>query len=126
MTVGRMWNLEYQARPITMNWIYGRASRAERNNANQEWRGAFALLAREQKIPTLTRIQVTAWPMLRDRRIQDVGACFPAVKAAIDGLVDADVVPEDEPRYVTMIAMGPPVQEAPYDALRLMVIEDLP
>lgn len=124
MSTARTWNLEYQARPPTMNWIYGRASRAERNNANQEWRGAFCLLAREQKIPPLERIQVIAWPMLRDRRIQDVGACFPAVKAAIDGLVDAEVIPEDEPRYVSMIAMGPPTQEAPYDALRLMVIED--
>lgn len=121
---GRTWNLEYQARPITMNWVYGRANRAQRNNANQEWRDAFCLLAREQKIPQLERIQILAWPMLRDRRIQDVGACYPAVKAAIDGLVDAGVVPEDEPRYVTMIAMGPPVQET-YDALRVQVMEDV-
>lgn len=122
--MGRTWNLEYQARPITMNWIYGRANRAQRNNANKEWRDAFMWLAVEQKIPPLERIQILAWPMLRDRRIQDVGACFPAIKAAIDGLVDAGVVPEDEPRYVTMIAMGPPVQET-YDALRIQVIEDV-
>lgn len=119
-----VWYLEYESRPFTMNLVYGRWNRHQRNEANQEWRGAFCLLAREQKIPSLDRIKILAWPVLRDRRIQDVGACFPAVKAAIDGLVDAEVIPDDDPRYVSMIAMGAPVQSAPKDSLRLMVVHD--
>jgi crossover junction endodeoxyribonuclease RusA len=107
-----------------MNWVYGRANRAQRNEMNKEWRGAFCLLAKEQKIPRLERVKILAWPMLRDRRVQDVGACYPAVKAAIDGLEDAGVIPEDDPRYLTVVAMGAPVQEAPYDALRVMVVHD--
>lgn len=119
-----MWMLEYRARPFTTNLIYGRWSRHQRNEANQEWRQAFALLAKEQKIPRQERIKVLAWPLLRDRRVQDVAACAPAVKAAVDGLVDADVIPDDDPRYVSMIAFGAPVQEHPYDALRIIILPD--
>ena len=118
------WRLEYNARPFTMNLVYGRWNRHQRNLANREWRDAFHWLAKEAKIPELDRIKVVAWPCLRDRRIQDVGACFPAVKAAIDGLVDAGVIIDDDPRYVSMIALGAPMQEQPSDALRIIVIHD--
>lgn len=120
----RSWQLEYRARPFTVNYIYGRVSRhQQRNDLVQEWRDAFRLLALEQKIPQLDAIQVFAWPLLRDRRVQDVGACYLAVKAAIDGLEDAGVILDDDPRYVRLIAMGPPVMQAPYDALRMVITE---
>lgn len=120
----RSWQLEYQARPFTVNQVYGKLNYRERNDLTQEWRQAFWALAKQHKIPPLERIQVWAWPMLRDRRVQDPGACYPAVKAAIDGLQDAGVIPEDDGRYVTLIAMAPPVQEAPVDALRIIIYED--
>lgn len=120
----RIWLLEYPSRPFTMNKVYGEFNYRQRNDLTQEWRQAFWAMAKEQKIPRLERIQVWAWPMLRDRRIQDPGACYPAVKAAVDGLQDAGVIPEDDGRYVSLIAMCPPVQEAPQDALRIAVIED--
>jgi crossover junction endodeoxyribonuclease RusA len=120
----REFYLEYQSRPFTTNAIYGRLNRHDRAALVKEWREAFCLLAREQKIPELGAIRVFAWPVLRDRRIQDVGACSPAVKSAIDGLVDAGVIPDDDGRYVTMIAFGRPEQEQPYDALRLLIQEE--
>jgi crossover junction endodeoxyribonuclease RusA len=121
----REWRLEYEARPFTMNQVFGRLNRHDRNALVQEWREAFALLAMEAKVPPLAAIRVFAFPVLRDRRIQDVGACYPAVKSAVDGLVDAGVIPDDDPRYVTMIAMGQPLQEQPRDALRVLIQEDL-
>jgi hypothetical protein len=45
-------------------------------------------------------ISVTAEPHQKGGRLQDVGACNPAVKAAIDGLVDAGILPDDSSEYV--------------------------
>lgn len=122
--MSKEFHLEYPSRPFTTNQIYGSFSNHKRAAIVKEWREAFCLLAKEAKIPPLSRIQVYAWPVLRDRRVQDVGSCSPAVKSAIDGLVDAGVVPDDDPRYVTLIAFGPPAQEQGYDALRITIVED--
>jgi hypothetical protein len=39
---------------------------------------------------------------------QDVGACNPAVKAAIDGIVDAGVLPDDSSKFVRSLIYLPP------------------
>jgi hypothetical protein len=67
---------------------------------------------------------VLVTPHLRDGRTQDVGACYPAAKAAIDGLVDAGVIPDDGPQYVTRLTFDPPVlRSAAGDALELSLVE---
>lgn len=114
------WVLEYQARPLTLNAERAGHWRAHRA-ATAEWREAFAWLARAQHLPRLCRIQVTATPVLADRRGQDVGACFPSVKAAIDGLVDAGVVPDDTPAHVARLIFEAPVLGARVNSLRLVV-----
>lgn len=117
------WELFYGVRPWTSNsertWHhYKRAAMVK------EWREAFHLLALEAKIPRLERIGVVATPILNGRgRIQDVGGCFPAVKSAIDGLVDARVIPEDGPRYVKWLLFKAPEKGLP--GLRLTVCEAL-
>lgn len=115
------WELFYGVRPWTSNsertWHhYKRASMVK------EWREAFWALAKEAKIPPLTRIGVVVTPVLNGRgRIQDVGGCFPAAKAAIDGLVDANVIPEDGPMYVRWLLFKAPERGLP--GLRLVVCE---
>lgn len=42
--------------------------------------------------------------------IADTGACFPAVKAAIDGLVDAGVLPGDTGLHLSSITFLAPVR----------------
>lgn len=64
-------------------------------------------LARSAKIPELDRVEIYAWPVGSLVR-QDVGACFPSVKAAIDGLVDARVIPKDTKQHVTRLTLMPP------------------
>ena len=60
-------------------------------------RERFHWLALEQKIPKLERITVDATPLLKSKNaVPDVGACYPSVKAAIDGLVDARIIPDDD------------------------------
>ena len=46
-------------------------------------------------------------PVRDRRRRSDVGNVYPAAKAAIDGLVDAGVIPDDNDRYVEAITFRP-------------------
>ena len=55
------------------------------------WREAYGWLAHATNVPTdgtLGACHIDAVPLVRGRRRQDVAACLPVVKAAIDGLVD--------------------------------------
>lgn len=67
------------------------------------WRQAAHLLARQAKIPPSGHITVRLdyWP--KDRRRRDPDNLVPGVlKPAVDGLVDAGIVPDDAPDYVTL------------------------
>jgi hypothetical protein len=55
--------------------------------------------------------------------MQDVAACVPAVKAAIDGLVDAGVFLDDSPAHVTAVVFKQPERGEP--ALRLEIEGEL-
>lgn len=58
-------------------------------------------MAKAARIPRLDHCEIIVTQELRDRRsLPDLGACFPAVKAAIDGLVDAGVLVDDGPAYL--------------------------
>ena len=116
------WVLIHHERPFTTNaertWNpYLRARTVK------EWRTAFHLLAISNKLPRPFKdpVVISAMPVLRDRRRQDVGACYPAVKAAIDGLVDAGVLLEDNPDYVASIVFVRPELAAKADALVLRI-----
>jgi hypothetical protein len=53
-------------------------------------------------------ISVTVEPHQKGGRLQDVGACNPAVKAAIDGIVDAGVLPDDSSKFLRSLIFLPP------------------
>ena len=65
-------------------------------------------MAKSNKIPPMAWITVTVEPHQKNGRLQDVGACNPSVKAAIDGLVDASVLPDDSPEFVRSLVFLPP------------------
>jgi Holliday junction resolvase RusA-like endonuclease len=103
----RMWTLHDKERPWTANserrWHYHKRAQAVRD-ARERW----AWLAVAAKIPRLERIAIDARPCAKDRRWRpDVAACFPAVKAAIDGLVDAGVIDDDDDRHVVALRFLP-------------------
>lgn len=62
--------------------------------------------ARRQRIPRLERVHVTAvwWPP-NQSRLRDVDNLAPTVKACIDGLRDAGVLPGDDRRHVVAVTM---------------------
>jgi crossover junction endodeoxyribonuclease RusA len=102
-----IYRLEFNQRPWTTN-AERAGNRWERAELTKTWRLAFELLAKSERIPAMKWISVTAEPHQKGGRLQDVGACNPAVKAAIDGIVDAGILPDDSSQYVRSLIYLPP------------------
>lgn len=96
-------------RPMTVNAERKKGSFHARAEMSRWWRENFFYAAKEARIPHFESITLHVTPILPDKKIQDTGACYPAAKAAIDGLVDAGVVDDDSPRYVPTITFHSPV-----------------
>lgn len=116
------WTVKFDARPWTANQDM-KLHHQERARRVLEWRNAFKYLARAAKVPRLERVGITVQPFYRRTtgKYPDPSSCAPAAKAAIDGLVDASVVPDDGPRYVAWVKYLPAVMGAPTDALAVTV-----
>lgn len=105
-----IYRLEFEQRPWTTN-AERAGNRWERAKLTKEWREAFAWLARSNNIPKMRWISVTVEPHQKTGVLQDVGACNPAVKAAIDGLVDAGIIIDDSPQYVKSLIFMQPIKD---------------
>jgi hypothetical protein len=114
--------LKYEARPWTLNEERA-GHRYQRASRTKKWRRVFCDLAKSAATPCLTNCTVTATPYQLRGRMQDVAACVPAVKAAIDGLVDAGVLVDDSPKYLHAIVFNQPRKGKP--ALHLRIDGDL-
>lgn len=118
----RVWVIEDNIRPWTTNsertWHHHKRAKMVR-----ETRERWYLLAKRSGIPTLSQITVAVIPMSRDRRWRpDVGACYPTVKAAIDGIVDAGIIPDDNPQHLYSITFYA-VDVNGRDGMRLVIGE---
>ena len=69
------------------------------------WRQALGPPKKGKHLPLLT---VNVWPRYKDRRLADVGAAMPMVKAVIDGLVDTQWLKDDNPDYIQRIIFHAP------------------
>ncbi|MFM1964922.1 MAG: phage Tortellini [Actinomycetota bacterium] len=99
--------LPYSTPPLTLN---GRQHWATKARGVKEVRGTTATLARVLQIPACESIHVQLHYVPRDGRRRDADNLVGTLKPCIDGLVDAGVVPDDSPEYVTW---SPPVIDAP-------------
>lgn len=63
-------------------------------------REAAFLAARSAGVPECGRVKVRLLWCVSDRRRRDPSNVMPTQKAAVDGLVDACVVPDDTPEFV--------------------------
>jgi Holliday junction resolvase RusA-like endonuclease len=62
-------------------------------------RRAATLLARD--VPTLDKITVDLAWVVNTKHRRDVDNLVPTLKALCDGLVDADIVPDDTPEFMS-------------------------
>lgn len=100
------WVLEFGKKPLNTN-AERRGNRFQRADHVKEWRAAFYWLCKQQQIPRMAWLDVTAQPFQSRGRLADTAACNPSVKAAIDGIVDAGVVPDDTGDFVRRITFLP-------------------
>lgn len=127
----RTLTLTHRARPWTVNAeragrLPGKGNQYQRRAAEvRVWREAFWGLALEAKAPKLHRVTIAAQARLRGDRSIDIDACFPALKAAIDGLVDARVIPDDCPPHIAWLRIDEPETGCPRDEF-LLTIEEVP
>lgn len=111
-------------RPLTVNEV-AKMHRLVWARRTAELRSEWWALAIEAHLPRMRQARITARPLHADRRSpQDVAACAPAVKAAIDGLVDARVLPDDDAGHLLAVTFLPPAVDG-VDGLEL-VIEAVP
>lgn len=91
---------DHGQRPMTVNSLVNMhrfAWAARTAEIRQRW----ALLAYHAQIPRLQAAVIEVTPLHKnDRSPQDVAACVPEAKAALDGIIDAGVLPDDSPKYV--------------------------
>jgi hypothetical protein len=114
-----VWDFRFQRRPWTVN-AERAANRWQRARDTKEWRQATALYAKQHRVPLLTDATVTVSLVLKGR-LQDTAACLPALKAVVDGLVDAGMFVDDTGDHVRQIVFQAPGRGSP-DAMTVGVL----
>ena len=122
MKVPARWHLEDDERPWTMNsersWHWSK--RAMRTKSTRE---KFFYLAKIEKVPQLEYVQIDVIPLYKGGGVKaDTGSHFPSAKAAIDGIVDAGVIPDDSGKYIQKLVFWSPIDSA-HDGLRLVITD---
>lgn len=109
-------------RPMTAN-AADKMHPVAKAKARAVWRDATTILARAQRIPRMERIAVTVQARYRTRRSpSDTDACAPSAKGCIDGLVVAQVIPDDTHEHVSSVTyLAPLLGTGLPDALILVV-----
>lgn len=124
----RRWLFRHYARPWTMNTERTWKSPYKRAAVTKEWRSAWYILGlTEPTCSHLERVRIFATPLVPENgaRRQDVAACFPAVKAAIDGLTDAGMCVNDGPKHVISLTFNVQRPGGRSEGLELVVVEVL-
>ena len=114
--------------PAPAPWINANARDhwTKKGRLTRSWRSASAAWARYQKLRPVTQpVVIVATVTKTNSRRFDVENLAPTVKAAIDGLRDSGVLPEDDTRWVTEVRLraGDPDRAA---SLSLLITPAVP
>lgn len=99
----------------------GIGGRKGRTTLKRQWKNDFCRLALTGRIPAMDWVEITVRQCCINRHRPDLGACLPAAKAAIDGIVAAGVLPDDNDDYVRLLSFAPCLIVG-YDALRIELV----
>lgn len=80
-------------------------------------RDVTAITARGARLPKAERITVQLVWVVTNKRRRDSDNTYPTFKAMCDGLVDAGIVPDDTPEYMTKL--GPVIRHEPGGTARI-------
>lgn len=101
-------------------WEHRRITAAER----EQWGWAWTEARQGSSWPRTTHpdcFVVAAQPYLVGP-LQDAGNCYPSVKAAIDGAIDARLVHDDDPTRLLRVTLHRPIRVASRNSQRLVVV----
>ena len=105
-----MWaKYSYESRPWSLNAERsgsGHGHWSTTRKLTQEWRTAFYALGLQHRVQFHTAHIVASF--VQRKPLQDKGKAYASVKAAIDGLVDAGILPGDTPDIVLSLTMMAP------------------
>lgn len=125
-SVGRRFTLEIGSlkRPLTVNEtnrMHHMAWYKRRDSTKKAW----AVVTHDNAVPHLERAVFVVTPLHKDRRVaQDTAACAPEAKAAVDGIVAAGVLDDDDGTHVLAISFLPP-EVVGTNGLRITIYEIL-
>ena len=77
-------------------------------------------LAKAASLPKVDKVRVEFFPYQAKGRLADAGAHLPTAKAVLDGIVDAGVLPDDNPKHVLSLVMHAP-QRAKQDRMDVLL-----
>ncbi|WP_211323409.1 hypothetical protein [Amycolatopsis palatopharyngis] len=86
--------------PLTANQ---RLHWAEKGRRTRDVRAAVAWRAKAAKVPKALHVTAQLHYHAADHKRRDASNLYATSKPAIDALVDADVIPDDDGRYVTEV-----------------------
>jgi len=119
----KTWTLVVVGKLFTLNTERG-WHHHKRAKFVKQWRTASLEEAKRIKVPKMKALEITFIPCRTNRRnMADTGGHFPVAKACIDGLVDAGVIPDDGPEYVTSLTFKAPQVDGGEDRAMLIVKE---
>lgn len=91
----------WQRPPLSAN---DRMHWATKARATRAIRDLTAIDARKAGIPAVEHVTARLAWVVTDRRRRDTDNTYPTFKAMCDGLVDAGIVPDDTPEFMTKLA----------------------
>lgn len=110
----RKWTIDLPiSRPLSLN---GREHWRVKAKRVAEVRQAAAVATRQANVPQLEHISVVLHYVPRDKRRRDPLNLVATLKPIEDGIVDAGVIPDDNPVYLTSCI---PIVDAPSKTPRL-------
>ncbi|HEX6968930.1 MAG TPA: hypothetical protein VF174_09010 [Micromonosporaceae bacterium] len=88
--------------PAPAPWLNsnGRTDRRAQTRDRRLWRDAAHIWARSKKLPKLQRAHITATLSFPNHRKRDIGNYAPTMKAAVDGLIDYGLLPDDSDQHL--------------------------
>lgn len=105
--------------PLSLN---ARMHHMVKAKKTREVRDMAAMMTRAAKVPACRKIRVTLVYTPKDRRRRDPLNLVATLKACEDGLVDAGVVPDDNPLYVESVMPLIDAPEGKVDGGRLALL----
>lgn len=103
MTALELWvpaPLDSRGKPEWLN-ANQRMHWAPKNRITQAWRNATHYMARQAQLPSMECAHITILVHKTNNRTYDVHNLMPTMKAAIDGLIDHGLLPDDNNKHLT-------------------------